>query len=98
MKQLRSTIRRAKTDESRLAAMKSLKRAKQTHADLQKTNANLDKCKSSLADVTGVLESMHLKMSNLKVNTQKTDLLEELSSDLELEMSALEEALYDVKS
>jgi hypothetical protein len=44
-----------------------------------------------------VLESIHLKISNIKVNTQRTELLEDLSSDLETEVSALEEALKEFK-
>jgi hypothetical protein len=92
---LRYTVRHAKNDDTRNTAIKSLKQAKQTHHDLQKTNLNLEHCKTGLKGITGVLESMHLKISNLKVNTQKTELLDELSSDLEAEMSALEEALSE---
>jgi len=92
---LRYTARRAKNDDTRNAAVKSLRRAKQTQNDLQKTNLNLENCNATLKGITGVLESMHLKISNIKVNTQKTELLEELSSDLEAEMSALEEALNE---
>ena len=95
---LRYTARRARNDETRNAAVKSLRRAKQTQNDLQKTNLNLENCKTTLKGITGVLESMHLKMSNIKINTRKTELLEELSSDLEVEMSALEEALNEVKA
>lgn len=94
---LRYTARRARDDDARNAAIKSLRRAKQTQNDLQKTNLNLENCKTTLKGITGVLESMHLKISNIKVNTQKRELLEELSSDLEAEMSALEEALNEFR-
>lgn len=92
---LRYTARRARDDNTRNAAIKSLRRAKQTQNDLQKIHLNLENCKTTLKGITGVLESMHLKISNIKVNTQKRELLEELSSDLEAEMSALEEALHE---
>ncbi len=92
---LRYTARRARDDDTRHAAIKSLKRAKQTQNDLQRTNVNLENCKTALKGITGVLESMHLKISNIKVNTQKMELLDELSSDLEAEMSTLEEALHE---
>jgi len=92
---LRSTARQAKDDDTRNAAIKSLRQAKQTQNDLQKTNLNLEQCQTALKGIPGVLESMHLKISNLKVNTQKTELLDELSSDLEVEMSALEETLKE---
>ena len=95
MTDLRSAARHAKDDETRNAAIKSLKQAKQTQTDLQKTNSNLEQCKTALKGMTGVLESMHLKISNLKVNAQKTELLDELSSDLETEMAALEETLQE---
>ncbi len=96
IKGLQRTAKSAKNDDAtRNAAVKSLQRAKQTQKDLLKTNKNLEHCKTSLQGVTGVLESMHLKISNLKVNTQKTELLDELSSDLEVEMSAVEEALSE---
>ena len=78
--------------------MKSLNRAKQTRQDLARTTRNLELCKTALIGIIGVLESMHLKISNLKVNTQRADLLEELSSDIEAEMSALEEALQEVSA
>ena len=45
-----------------------------------------------LLDWIGVID----KISNLKVNTKETDVLDELSTDLEIEMSALEEALSGV--
>ena len=93
---LQRTVQNAESDDqTRNAAVKSLQRAKQTHRDLLKTHQNLESCKASLQGITGVLDSMHLKISNLNVNTQKTELLEELSSDLEYEMSALEEALQE---
>lgn len=96
IRSLQRTVQNANSgDDARNAAVKSLQRAKQTHRDLLKTHKNLDSCKASLQGITGVLDSMHLKISNLNVNTQKTELLEELSSDLEQEMSALEEALKD---
>ncbi|GAK56784.1 hypothetical protein U27_03748 [Candidatus Vecturithrix granuli] len=102
-KQLTRTIRNLQhivqnadqDDDTRNAAVKALQRAKQTHRDLLKTYKNLENCKASLQGITGVLDSMHLKISNLNVNTQKTELLEELSSDLEQEMFALEEALQE---
>ncbi len=95
---LQQTIRRARDDEARHTAMKSLNRAKQTRQDLARTTRNLELCKTALIGIIGVLESMHLKISNLKVNTQRADLLEELSSDIEAEMSALEEALQEVSA
>lgn len=94
--ELQQTVRQARDDETRHTAMKSLNRAKQTRQDLARTTRNLELCKTALQGISGVLESMHLKISNLKVNTQRTDLLEELSSDLEAEMSTLEEALQEV--
>ncbi len=94
--ELQQTVRQARDDETRHTAMKSLNRAKQTRQDLARTTRNLELCKTALQGIIGVLESMHLKISNLKVNTQRTDLLEELSSDIEAEMSALEEALQEV--
>ena len=96
VRSLKRTIQSPNTDDAaRNAAAKSLQRAKQTQQDLQKTQKNLERCKTSLQGITGVLESMYLKISNLKVNTQQTELLDELSSDLESEMSALEEALSE---
>lgn len=97
IKALQRTAKSAKSDDAtRNAAVKSLQRAKQTQKDLLKNRKNLENCKTSLQGITGVLESMHLKISNLKVNTQKTELLDELSSDLEAEMSMLEEALSEL--
>ncbi len=96
--ELQQTVRQSRDDEARHAAMKSLNRAKQTRQDLARTTRNLELCKTSLQGIIGVLESMHLKISNLKVNTQRADLLEELSSDIETEMSALEEALQEVSA
>jgi hypothetical protein len=95
---LRQTVQHAKDDEARHTALKSLKQAKQTQQDLQKTSKNIEHCKTALQGITGVLESVQLKISNIKVNTQKTELLDELSSDLETEMSALEEALKELSS
>lgn len=95
---LKITIRRAKDDDTRTAAMKSLKQAKQTQQELEKTQTNLQHCKAALQGVPGILDSLHLRISNIKVNTQKSDLLDELSSDLEHEMSALEESLREVNS
>ena len=92
---LRDTIRRARDDNARNEAAKSLRRTRQTQNDLEQTHRNLECCKTVLQGITGVLESMHLKISNIKVNTQKTELLDELSSDLETEMTALEEALRE---
>jgi len=100
-KELAKTIRGLKRaiqnpqshDAARNAAVKSLQRAKQTQQDLLKTHRNLEHCNASLQGIIGTLESMHLKISNLKVNAQSTDLLDELSSDLEAEMTALEEVL-----
>jgi hypothetical protein len=102
-KQLARTIRSLQrtiqnpnsNDDTRNAAVKSLQRAKQTKLDLLKTQKNLEHCRTSLKGITGVLESMNLKISNLKVNTQKAELLDELSSDLENEMSALEEVMNE---
>jgi hypothetical protein len=93
---LRQTVQHAKDDEARHTALKSLKQAKQTQQDLQKTSTNIEHCKTALQGITGVLESMQLKISNIKVNTQKTELLDELSSGLETEMSALEDALKEL--
>lgn len=96
IRNLQHTVQNAEQDDdTRNAAVKALQRAKQTHRDLLKTHKNLESCKASLQGITGVLDSMHLKISNLNINTQKTELLEELSSDLEQEMSALEEALQE---
>lgn len=96
IRDLQRTAKSAKSDDdARNAAVKSLQRAKQTQKDLVKNQKNLENCKASLQGITGVLESMQLKISNLKVNTQKTELLDKLSSDLEAEMSALEEALSE---
>jgi hypothetical protein len=95
---LQYTVRHAKDDEARHTAMTSLNRAKQTLHDLVRTKRNIEHCKTALQGIIGVLESMHLKLSNLKVNTQRTDLLEELSSDLEAEMAALEAALQEVSA
>lgn len=96
IRSLQHTVQNAEQDDdARNTAVKALQRAKQTHRDLLKTHKNLENCKASLQGITGVLDSMHLKISNLNVNTQKTELLEELSSDLEQEMSALEEALQE---
>lgn len=92
---LRDTMRRARDDDARNEAAKSLRRTRQAQNDLEQTHRNLEHCKTALQGITGVLESMHLKMSNIKVNAQKTDLLDELSSDLETEMAALEEALAE---
>ena len=39
------------------------------------STGTLDLCKTALQGIVGVLESMHLKISNLKVNSQRTDLL-----------------------
>jgi uncharacterized protein YpuA (DUF1002 family) len=97
IKSLQRKTKNPKSDDAtRNAAVKSLQRAKQTQKDLVKTQKNLEQCKTSLQGVTGILESMQLKISNLKVNTKETETLEELSSDLEAEMFALEEALSDV--
>ena len=69
---LQRTVQNAESDDqTRNAAVKSLQRAKQTHRDLLKTHQNLESCKASLQGITGVLDSMHLKISNLNVNTQK---------------------------
>ncbi len=99
-KTIRSLHRTAKSpksdDAARNVAVKSLHRAKQTRADLQQTQKNLEHCTASLQGITKMLDSMQLKISNLKVNTKETDALEELSTDLEIEMSALEEALHNV--
>ncbi len=96
IRRLQHTVQNAEQDDNaRNTAVKALQRAKQTHRDLLKTHKNLENCKASLQGITGVLDSMHLKISNLNVNTQKTELLEELSSDLEQEMSALEGALQE---
>lgn len=96
IKDLQQTVKSAENDDTtRNAAVKSLQRAKQTQQDLLKTRKNFENCKTSLQGITGVLESMHLKISNLKVNTKETEILDELSSDLETEMSALEEALNE---
>ncbi len=96
IRSLQHTVQNAEQDDhARNTAVKALQRAKQTHRDLLKTHKNLENCKASLQGITGVLDSMHLKISNLNVNTQKTELLEELSSDLEQEMSALEGALQE---
>lgn len=94
---LQYTARRAKDDETRNTAITSLRRAKQTYNDLQQTTRHLEQCKTALQGITGVLDSMHLKISNIKVNTQKTELLDELSSELETEMNALEQALHEVQ-
>ncbi|GAK53354.1 chromosome segregation ATPases [Candidatus Moduliflexus flocculans] len=80
-------------DTARNAAIKSLQRARQTQQELLKTEKNLAQCRASLSGMNAALESMRLKISNLKVNTQHTDVLDELSSDLQAEMSALEDAL-----
>ncbi len=97
IKSLQRKTKNPKSDDAtRNTAVKSLQRAKQTQKDLVKTHKNLEHCKTSLQGVTGILDSMQLKISNLKVNTQATETLEELSSDLEAEMSALEEALRDI--
>ncbi len=98
MRSLKRTIQHPNnSDEARNAAVKSLQRAKQTQHDLVKTERNLEHCTTSLHGVVGLLESMYLKISNLKVNTQQTDQLEELSSTLETEMCALEEVLSDFR-
>lgn len=83
-------------DMTRNSAMKSLQRARQTQQELLKTEKNLAQCRASLNGMNGALESMRLKISNLKVNTQHTDMLDELSSDLQAEMSALEDVLHNV--
>ncbi len=83
-------------DIARNSAMKSLQRARQTQQELLKTDKNLAQCRASLTGMNGALESMRLKISNLKVNTQHTNLLDELSTDLQMEMSALEEVLQHV--
>ncbi|PIE35069.1 hypothetical protein CSA56_05745 [candidate division KSB3 bacterium] len=80
-------------DTARNAAVKSLQQAKQTQQDLLDTQKNLEHCTTSLQGIVRTLESMHLKISNLKVNAQSTGVLDELSSDLEVEMQALEETL-----
>jgi hypothetical protein len=99
IKELQKTVQNSKNDDAtRNAAVKSLQRAKQTQQDLLKTQKNLDNCKTSLRGIIGVLESMHLKISNLNLNMQKTEFLDELSSELETEMSGLEEALSEVTS
>ena len=96
IRSLQHTVQNSRNDDTiRNAAAKSLQRAKQTQKDLLKTQQNLENCKTSLQGITGILESMHLKISNIRVNTQKTELLDELSSDLEAEMSALEETLSE---
>ncbi len=84
-------------DVERNAAMKSLQRARQTQQELLTTDKNLAQCRASLDGMNGALESMRLKISNLKVNTQHTDLLDELSTDLQSEMSALEEVLQNMR-
>ena len=83
-------------DTARNVAMKSLQRARQTQQELLKTEKNLAQCRASLNGMNGALESMRLKISNLKVNTQHTDVLDELSFDLQAEMSALEDVLHTV--
>ena len=83
-------------DAARNSAMKSLQRARQTQQELLKTEQNLAQCRASLNGMNGALESMRLKISNLKVNTQHTDVLDELSFDLQAEMSALEDVLHNV--
>ena len=84
-------------DNARNAAAKSLQRAKQTQQELQNAQKNLGHCTSSLREIGAVLGSMRLKVSNLKVNTHESEILDELSSELEAEVQALEEALNDVK-
>ncbi|MCP4405762.1 MAG: hypothetical protein GY801_51755 [bacterium] len=85
-------------DNARNSAAKSLQRAKQTRQELLTTQKNLEHCKRTLQEIGAVLESMQLKVSNLKVNTHETDILDELSSELEDEVLALEEALNDMKA
>jgi len=83
-------------DAAKNSAMKSLQRARQTQQELLKTEKNLAQCRASLTGMNAALESMRLKISNLKVNTQHTDVLDELTSDLQMEMSALEDVLLHV--
>lgn len=83
-------------DAARNSAVRSLQRARQTQQELLKTEQNLAQCRASLTGMNGALESMRLKISNLKVNTQHTDVLDELSFDLQAEMSALEDVLHNV--
>ncbi len=90
---LQYAARRAKDDETRNTAIISLRRARQPYSDLQQTTRNLKQCKTALQGITGVLDSMHLKVSNIKVNTHKVKLLDNLSSNLETEMNTLEQAL-----
>jgi hypothetical protein len=93
---LQHAIRRTRDEDLRNETMKALRRAKQTQTDLAQTTQNLTHCKTALQGMTRMLDSLHLKISNIKVNTQRTELLDELSSDLETEMTALEEALREL--
>ena len=85
-------------DNARNAAVKSLQRAKQTQQEFSNAKKNLEHCTRSFRDIGTVLESMRLKVSNLKVNTRESELLDELSSELEDEIQALEEALSEIKA
>ena len=99
IRNLKRVIQNPSSDDSaRNGAVKSLQRAKQTQHELLNSQKNLEQCARSLREIGAVLESMQLKVSNLKVNTHETEVLEELSSELEVEVLALEEALSEVKA
>ncbi|PID60912.1 hypothetical protein CSB45_00125 [candidate division KSB3 bacterium] len=84
-------------DDARNAAVRSLQRARQTQQELRNAEHNLERCTHSLQEIGAMFESMRLKVSNLKLNTQESGILDELSSNLEVEIQVLEDALQDVK-
>ena len=100
MKTIRSLSRTVQNpeqdDAARNMAVRSLQRARQTQQDARQAEKNLTQCKQSLQEMNRTLESLRLKVSNVKVNSQQTDVLEQLSSDIETQMNALEEALCEV--
>ena len=83
-------------DAAKIEELKNEVNALAKQQELLKSDQNLAQCRASLTGMNGALESMRLKISNLKVNTQHTDILDELSSDLQAEMSALEDVLHNV--
>lgn len=83
-------------DAARNSAVRSLQRARQTQQDARQAEQNLTQCKGSLQDMCQTLESLRLKVSNVKVNSQQPDALDQLSSELAIQMNALEEALSEV--
>ena len=99
MRALQRQVQNPATDDvARHVALNSLQRVKQTRQEFLLTGQNLTQCQASLQGIAGTLETMRLKISNLTVNTQQTDILDELSADLESEMRAITEALTELRN